>query len=236
MAVLAPYQRIILALDYPALPEAEEMAARLAGRVGLVKVGLELVAAAGPEAVRRLAGQGHRVFWDTKLHDIPHTVAGAAAQVGRAGAAMFTVHALGGKAMLVAAREAVAGFTPRPLLLAVTLLTSMDEATLAEVGLQGPVAERVAALARLAQAAGADGVVASPGEIAAVRAACGPTFLVVTPGVRPAGAAAGDQKRLAAPGQALQAGADYLVIGRPITQAADPVRALQHIIQEMAGT
>lgn len=232
---MQPHERIIVALDVPALPQAERLAGLLVGKVGLLKVGLELVGAAGPRAVRRLVAAGHRVFWDTKLHDIPNTVAGGAAQVGRAGAAMFTVHSLGGRAMIAAAREAVEPFTPRPLVLAVTLLTSMNEQTLAEVGIAGPVASRVAALARLAQAAGADGVIASPHEVPAVRAACGPGFLIVTPGVRPAGQAVGDQQRVATPAQALAAGADYLVIGRPITRAPDPPAAALAIGQEMAG-
>jgi len=231
---MQPHERIIVALDVPALPEAERLAGLLAGKVGLFKVGLELVGAAGPEAVRRLAAAGHRVFWDAKLHDIPNTVAGGAAAVGRAGATMFTVHSLGGRTMIAAAREAVEAFSPRPLVLAVTLLTSMNEQTLAEVGIAGPVGERVPALARLAQEAGADGVIASPHEVRAVRAACGSGFLIVTPGVRPSGEAAGDQRRVATPAEALAAGADYLVIGRPITRAANPAAAAAAIGQEMA--
>ena len=235
MAALQPYQRIIVALDFPTLPEAEAMASLLAGSVGVVKVGLELVAGAGPQAVRRMRELGHQVFWDTKLHDIPNTVAGAAAQVGRAGAAMYTVHALGGREMVAAAREAVAGCAPRPRVLAITLLTSMSEDTLAQVGIRGPVEERVVSLALLAQEAGADGVVASPHEVAAIRAACGPSLLIVTPGIRPAGAQAGDQQRPGTPAQAVAAGADYLVIGRPITRAADPAQAVAAIVQEIEG-
>lgn len=235
MPYLSPQDRLIVALDYPTLDQAAQTARLLAGKVGVVKVGLELVGGAGPAAVSRMRELGHRVFWDTKLHDIPNTVAGGAAQVGRAGAAMFTVHSLGGRAMVTAAREAVEPFSPRPLVLAVTLLTSMDEETLAQVGIAGPVEQRVVALARMAQAAGADGVVASPHEVTALRVACGPDFLIVTPGVRPAGAAAGDQKRVATPAQALAAGADYLVIGRPIAAAADPAAAARAVVQEMAG-
>lgn len=223
--------RLIVALDVPGADEARRLVDRLTGHVGLFKVGQQLFTAAGPGFVRELVGRGERVFLDLKYHDIPNTVAGAVSAAARLGLALVDVHALGGRAML----EAAAGARPAmgARLLAITVLTSHDEQTLRELGLEGPLRAAVARLARLAQSAGADGVVASPHEIALVREACGPDFLIVTPGIRPAGARAGDQARAATPAAAVRAGADYLVVGRPVTEAPDPAAAAQAIVEEM---
>jgi len=232
--------RLIDALDFATLAEAEAMALRLKGRVGMVKVGLELLHAEGPEAVRRLTVAGHRVFCDCKLHDIPNTVAGAARALTATGLAMFNVHAGGGAAMMRAAKEAAdeaaraAGLAP-PLVVGVTVLTSLDQDDLGALGVGRPLDEQVADLARLAQQAGLDGVVASAHEIACVRQACGRDFRIVTPGIRPSGAGADDQKRTMTPREAIAGGADYLVVGRPITRAADPPAAADAIVREMAS-
>jgi orotidine-5'-phosphate decarboxylase len=223
--------RLIVALDFPTVAEAEAMGRRLAGRVGMVKVGLELLHAEGPDAVRRLAGAGHRVFCDCKLHDIPNTVAAAARALAATGAAMLNVHVAGGAEMMRAAKEAAPGV----LVIGVTVLTSLDQDDLSALGVGRPLEEQVSHLARVAQEAGLDGVVASAREIRAVREACGPDFLIVTPGIRPRSAAADDQKRVAAPREAIQAGADYIVVGRPITRSRDPAGAAEAVVKEMAG-
>ncbi len=211
------------------------MARRLRGAAGLFKVGLQLFTAEGPRAVERLAGSGFEIFLDLKFHDIPNTVAGAVAAAAELPKVrLINVHALGGVAMMRAAREAVAGKKRRPALLGVTILTSMDTAALRRVGISGPPASRVVALARLAKHAGLDGVVASAHEARAIRRACGPRFLIVVPGVRPASAALNDQSRVATPGEAIRAGANYLVVGRPVTGASDPRDAALSIAREMA--
>jgi orotidine-5'-phosphate decarboxylase len=192
----------------------------------MLKVGLELFAAGGPAAVRSAAALGRPVFLDLKLHDIPNTVEGAARSAAASGASLLTVHASGGEAMV---RAAVRGAGGRLRVLAVTVLTSLDDAVLAAVGLAGPTEEAVVRLARLAVAAGADGVVCSPREVAAVRAAVGPGPLLVVPGVRPAGSARGDQVRVATPGEAVRAGADLLVLGRPLRDAPDPAAAARAV-------
>lgn len=225
-------ERLIVALDVPDADAARALVDRLAGRVGMFKVGSQLFSAAGPGLVREIAGRGERVFLDLKYHDIPNTVAGAVASAGGLGVSLVDVHGLGGRAMIEAAAAA------RPAgarLLAITILTSHDERTLAEIGLGGTVPDAVVRLARLAKDGGADGVVASPHEIGLIREACGAGFLIVTPGIRPAGAAVGDQARLATPAAALRAGADYLVVGRPILAAGDPAAAAEAIVGEMEG-
>jgi orotidine-5'-phosphate decarboxylase len=224
---MSPKDRLIVALDVPSGGEALALAARLQGHVGVLKVGKQLFTATGPDVVRRLVSGGSKVFLDLKYHDIPNTVAGAVAAAAELGAAFVTVHALGGRRMIEAAAAAASGSGTR--ILAVTVLTSQDDASLADVGLAGPVDAAVERLALLARSAGAHGVVASPREIATVRRACGPAFLVVTPGVRPAGSATDDQARTATPAAAIAAGADYLVIGRPITGAPDPAAAADAI-------
>ncbi len=231
MKSLTPKERLIVALDVPQAEAARELVDRLKGRVGLFKVGSQAFTAAGPELVREIVARGERVFLDLKFHDIPNTVAGAIASTAALGVSLATVHGLGGRAMLEAAAGALPAMGTK--LLAITILTSHDEGTLGEIGVGGRVAESVKRLALLASDAGMDGVVASPHEVAIVREACGPGFLIVTPGIRPAGSVAGDQARAATPAAALAAGADYLVVGRPITEAKDPVAAADAIVREM---
>jgi len=230
---MTPRERLIVALDVPNVDQARRLVDTLAGAVGMFKVGSELFTAAGPDFVRELVARGEHVFLDLKFHDIPNTVAGAVASAGQLGVSLIDVHGLGGRAMMAAAAGALPAMGCR--LLAITILTSHDEASLGELGLPGTLAQSVERLARLAKDAGADGVVASPHEVGLVREACGEGFLIVTPGIRPAGAARGDQARLATPREARRAGADYLVVGRPITQSADPRSAADAILAEMGA-
>jgi orotidine-5'-phosphate decarboxylase len=223
---------IFVALDTPSLDIASALAARVGPYVGGLKLGLEFVSANGPEGVRAIVKSERAVFLDVKLHDIPNTVAGAMKALAPLGAAIINVHASGGARMMRAAVEAAASAHPRPKILAVTVLTSLEAADLAAMGVSGAL-EQVVRLARLAKGAGIDGVVCSPQEIEAVRAACGRDFLIVTPGVRPAGGALDDQRRVMTPKQALTAGADLLVIGRPITGAADPAGAARAILRDI---
>ena len=226
---------IIVPLDVSTLAEAERLAARLAGAVAAVKIGKQLFTAEGPAAVRAMHAAGFRVFLDLKYHDIPNTVAGAVESAVALGVWMLNVHASGGAAMLRAAASALAGAPPgrRPLLLGVTVLTSLGDPDIQEAwGTTRTVPEQVAHLAAAARTAGLDGVVASPQEIGLIRRSCGADFLVVTPGVRPAAAARDDQRRVMTPGEAIRAGADYLVIGRPITAAPDPAEAAARIAEE----
>jgi orotidine-5'-phosphate decarboxylase len=196
---------------------------------------LQLFTAEGPRAVEEIAGLGFEIFLDLKFHDIPNTVAGAvAAAADLPKVRLVNVHALGGLAMMRAAREALASRKKPPALLAVTILTSMDEQALRRVGVSGPPATRVVALALLAKEAGLDGVVASAQEARAIRLACGPKFLIVVPGVRPAGAELNDQSRVATPAEAIRAGASYLVVGRPVTAAKDPRAAARAIAKEIS--
>ena len=225
--------RLIVALDVPKADAARALVDRLAGRVGMFKVGSQAFTAAGPALVREIVGRGEKVFLDLKFHDIPNTVAGAVASASRLGVALVDVHGLGGRAMLEAAVGALPAMATR--LLAITILTSHNEDTLDEIGVNGTMLDSVRRLALLAKEAGADGVVASPHEVALIREACGSDFLIVTPGIRPAGAARGDQSRAATPGAALAAGADYIVVGRPITEAPDPATAADAIVREMEG-
>ncbi|MFB3817339.1 MAG: orotidine-5'-phosphate decarboxylase [Candidatus Methylomirabilales bacterium] len=226
--------RVILALDVPALAQAKAVAARVASALAAVKIGSQLFTAEGPAAVRAMHDLGLRVFLDLKFHDIPNTVAGAVAAARDLGVWMLNVHGSGGPAMLQAAAGAIPkGEAARPILLAVTVLTSLGEAELqATLGTQRSLAEQVTHLARESQRAGLDGVVASPHEIGLIRAACAKPFLVVTPGVRPAGADLQDQRRVMTPGEAVRAGADYVVVGRPILAAPDPAAAAQRIAEE----
>jgi orotidine-5'-phosphate decarboxylase len=227
--------RIIPALDTGDLARAEAMAASLAGRCGVLKVGLELFCAAGAPAVAAIARHAP-VFLDVKLHDIPNTVAGALRSLLPLRPAMITLHAGGGPAMIAAARrEAETAGAARPLLLAVTVLTSMDAAALAATGVTDAPAQQVLRLARMAVDAGADGLVCSPHEAALLRAELGAGPALVVPGVRPAGSPAGDQARVATPAEAVAAGADWIVVGRPITGAPDPAAAAAAIAAELAG-
>lgn len=228
--------KIVFALDVNGLDEIEQWSALLSGRVGMFKVGKELFTAEGPAAVKAVQRHGGKVFLDLKYHDIPNTVARAMVEAARLGVQLVNLHALGGAEMMETAVAAVHHefrASERPRLLAVTVLTSSTAATLHQVGIDYPVQEMVVRLATLAKASGMDGVVASPLEIEAIRAACGPDFLIITPGVRPSFAAHDDQKRIMTPAQAVAAGADYLVIGRPIAKAADPGAAVELIINEI---
>jgi orotidine-5'-phosphate decarboxylase len=225
--------RLVVALDVATPEEASVLVERLAGLAGMFKVGSQLFTAGGPDLVRGLVARGEKIFLDLKYHDIPHTVAGAVSAACRLGVSLVDVHALGGKAMMEAAVGAMPAMGTR--LLAITVLTSHDAASFGDLGLAGDVAETVRRLARLAYAAEVDGVVASPQEVPIIREACGKDFLVVTPGIRPAGARTGDQARAATPAAALQAGADLLVVGRPIIEAADPAAAARAILREMEG-
>jgi orotidine-5'-phosphate decarboxylase len=227
---------VFVALDTPDLSRALAIARAVKPHVGGLKVGLEFISALGPDAVRRIVEVGLPVFADTKFHDIPNTVAGAARAIALLGVRMFNIHASGGEAMMRAAAEAIADVHPRPLLIAVTVLTSLDDAALASVGQRGPSVAQVERLTALAKASGLDGVVCSAHEIASVRKVCGADFLTVVPGIRPSGSALIDQRRVMTPAEALAAGADVLVIGRPITAAVDPAKAAQSIAQELAKT
>jgi orotidine-5'-phosphate decarboxylase len=233
-----PGNRLIVPLDVPTRQEADDLVARLAGAADWLKVGLELFIAAGPALVRDYAASGRRLMLDLKLHDIPATVERAAERAADLGARLLTVHAAGGRAMVEAAARAAAragGGDARTRILAVTVLTSLDQRDLAEVGEDVPLAELVLRRARLAIDAGADGVVASPREAAAVREIAPRGFLIVTPGVRSGAAATGDQKRVATAGEARAAGADLVVVGRPIRDAADPAAAARAIAGELAA-
>jgi orotidine-5'-phosphate decarboxylase len=229
---------ILCAIDTVDVDAAARIAEAIAGKVGGIKLGKEFFTANGPEAVRRVAGDTP-LFLDLKFHDIPNTVAGAVRAAVRAMApTMLTIHASGGPAMLAAAAEsasaAAAEFgVARPLILGVTVLTSLDDDDLHAVGVPGSTGEQAARLAALAQQNGLDGVICSPHEITALRAQCGAGFKLVVPGIRPAGSAAGDQKRIMTPAQAVELGADYLVIGRPISQAADPGAAAGDILASL---
>lgn len=229
--------KIIVALDYPAAQPALEIAGKLDPQLCRVKVGKELFTAAGPALVETLVARGFGVFLDLKFHDIPNTVASACRAAARLGVWMLNIHASGGRAMMQAARDALAGASPRPKLIGVTVLTSLGESDLADIGMRGGAGDAVLRLAKLAQASGLDGVVCSAREARALRGACGASFNLVTPGIRLAEAstapAQDDQKRVMTPRAAIDAGADYLVIGRTITQASDPIATLLRIQREI---
>ncbi len=226
--------RIIVALDYPDAAQALAFAGRVRPELCRLKVGKELFVAAGPALVEELVGRGFAVFLDLKFHDIPNTVAQACKAAARLGVWMMNVHAAGGPRMMQAAREALEVLPERPRLIAVTVLTSMGEAELRAIGVEANAKQQVMRLAGLARETGMDGVVCSAQEAVDLHQAFGRDFLLVTPGIRPVGSEVGDQTRILTPAQAIQAGADYLVIGRPITQAADPVAALQQISAEIS--
>jgi orotidine-5'-phosphate decarboxylase len=239
-----PRSSLIVALDFDSLSSAVKFAKQVADLVGMFKIGNQLFTAAGPAAVKEIAALGAGIFLDLKFHDIPNTVAGAVlSAAAMSGVQLVNVHALGGKAMLEAAVQAISAGVPmgadRPRLLAVTILTSMDQKAMKEVGIGGAPKLRVVKLAQLAKSVGVDGVVASVQEAKDIRRACGREFLIVTPGVRPkehAGdAGQDDQARKATPTEAIRAGADFLVVGRPILAAADPRAAAQSIVDEITA-
>jgi orotidine-5'-phosphate decarboxylase len=230
-------KQLLVALDVDTAAEARALADRLRGTVGGFKIGSRLFTSEGPALVEELSARGDRVFLDLKFHDIPNTVAGAIAAATRLGVWMVNVHASGGPAMMRAARaaaieEAARRSRPAPLVIAVTVLSSLDHETVTEIGFSGSVDAQVQRLAALAQSAGLDGVVASPQEIATIRQRCGQSFNIVTPGIRGAADAKGDQSRTLSAAEALAAGASYLVVGRPIIAAADPRAAAERIAAE----
>ena len=231
-AGLDPKDRLAVALDFPSAAEAFDLVDRLDGACQWLKVGMELYYAAGNGLVEALRGRGYSVFLDLKLHDIPNTVTGAVRSVTSAGASLLTVHAGGGAAMMRAA-AAAANVPGGPRLLAVTVLTSMDAAELAEVGVAASPGNQVLLLARLAKAAGIDGMVCSAGEVEALRKVMGPETMLVVPGIRPVGSDVGDQRRVATPEAAIARGASMLVVGRPITKAIDPGAAARAILEEI---
>ncbi len=221
--------RLVIAVDLSSRDDILRLVDELRGSVGVFKIGLQAFIANGPSIVREIVASGERVFLDLKIHDIPNTAGHAVAEAVSLGASMATVHSAGGGAMLRACADASASM----LVLGVTVLTSLDDAELVRIGWQGTPVDNAVRLARLAKDSGLRGVVASPLEITSIREACGPDFVILTPGIRPAGADIGDQRRTMTPGQAVSAGADYIVVGRPITGAPDPRSAAMRIIEEM---
>jgi orotidine-5'-phosphate decarboxylase len=220
-------ERLVVAVDLSQRDDILRLVETLRGTVGVFKLGLQAFIANGPSIVREVVAGGERVFLDLKIHDIPNTARHAVAEAAGLGASMATVHAAGGESMLRACNH------DSLLVLAVTVLTSLEESDLLQIGMGGNAVENAVRLARLAQTAGLRGVVASPLEIESIRDACGADFVILTPGIRPAGAEAGDQRRMMTPRDAIAAGADYIVVGRPITSAADPRSAAQRIVEEM---
>src|SRR5262245_25150622 len=230
--------QIIVALDFDSRVEALKLVSQLKGRVGLFKIGSQLFTAEGPDFVREIVHQGEKVFLDLKFHDIPNTVTKAVVAAAGLGVSMLTLHTAGGLKMMSAAVRALKQMRPgtaRPQLLGVTVLTSLASEDLAQVGANGDVKSQVALLAKLAEEAGLDGVVTSPSEVGLLRRMLGRTMKIVTPGIRPPGSEVNDQNRIATPSAALQAGADYLVIGRPITAASNPVASLEKILSELTS-
>ncbi len=233
--MLTPRDRLIVALDVPDASRALELVAQLQSAAGVFKIGKQLFVAEGPRLVRDVVSRGNRVFLDLKFHDIPNTVASAVKSATALGVSMLTVHASGGLKMLKAAVDAAADSPKPPIVLAVTVLTSIGDDDLQQIGVAGRVLDQVLRLATLAREAGCTGIVASPHEAAEIRKRLGEGFAIVTPGVRPVGTSAGDQARVLTPAQAIAAGATHLVIGRPITEAADPAQAARLIVDEIAG-
>jgi orotidine-5'-phosphate decarboxylase len=232
----SPASRIFVSIDTPETAAARDLAVSLADTVGGIKLGLEFFVGQGPAGIRSVvSGIGLPLFIDLKLHDIPNTVAAAVRAMLPLQPTFLTIHTSGGSAMMRAAAEA-ASMTDlqRPRLLGVTVLTSLDDDDLVSVGQSVPVLDQARRLAALAQSSGLDGIICSPAEVAALRADCGPDFVLMVPGIRPAGSAVGDQKRVMTPREAVEQGADYLVIGRPITQASDPAAAARSIVKELA--
>lgn len=231
--------KLMVALDYSSAEQAKTLIRELEGIPCYMKVGMQLFYAAGADFVKELKASGYKVFLDLKLHDIPNTVKGGANSITRLGVDMFNVHAAGGKSMMASAMEGVLEAldnhsAARPLLIGVTQLTSTDQETMnREIGIPGSVESAVLSYASLTKEAGLDGVVASPLEVPAIKAHCGKDFITVTPGIRPAGSSRGDQSRTLTPAEAVRSGTDYMVIGRPITEAAVPREAAEQIIGEM---
>jgi orotidine-5'-phosphate decarboxylase len=226
---MLPLDRLVVAADLSSRDEILRLADALHGAVGVIKIGLQAFIANGPSIVREVVERGERVFLDLKIHDIPNTARHAVAEAASLGATMTTVHAAGGGSMLRACANG------QVIVLGVTILTSLSDVDLLEIGMGGSAMENAVRLARLAQSSGLRGVVASPLEISPIREACGAGFVILTPGIRPAGSDAGDQARTMTPGEAMRAGADYVVVGRPITRAADPRSAALRVVEEMSS-
>ncbi len=238
---MAAAQKLIVALDVNSREAALSLVAALRPRVARFKIGTELFTSCGPSLVREIQKDGGQIFLDLKFHDIPNTVARASVEAARLGVAMFTLHLSGGLMMARRAADEVEAHCqvhriPKPQIFGVTVLTSLGQDDLAQVGVGRPVEEQVLALAEIGRSAGLDGVVASPLEVRAVRRACGPEFLIVTPGIRLSASEADDQERTLTPREAIEAGADYLVVGRPIIKAHDPLEAAETILLQMDGT
>lgn len=231
--MISPTERLIVALDVASAAQAQEIVSSLGDSVQFYKVGMQLYTAEGPRVVRDLAASGKKIFLDLKYHDIPNTVGAAVREAAQLGVSMLTVHASGGSKMLGAAIEA-ANASPSLSVIAVTVLTSMDEKDLNVIGVPGSIEHQVVWLSAMALKAGCSGIVSSAREVRTLRASLGDDFLVVTPGVRPAGAAHGDQARVVTPAEAIAAGATHIVVGRPITAAADPAREARQILREIA--
>ena len=225
--------RLVIAVDFSASDEILQLVDELHGIAGVFKIGLQAFVANGPAIVREVVARGEKVFLDLKIHDIPNTAGRAVAEAAALGASMITVHAAGGEAML---RATAAAAPAEALILGVTILTSLDDADLPPIGFAGSLVECALRLAQLSKAAGLRGVVSSPREIEAIRATMGDEFVILTPGIRPAGSESGDQRRTLTPAEAVAAGADYIVVGRPITAAADPAAAAKAILAEISGS
>jgi len=230
-----PNKSIVVALDFDNQKQTLELVERLDPARCRLKIGKELFTSEGPQLVEAIQNKGFDVFLDLKFHDIPNTCAKAVAAAAKLGVWMVNVHASGGERMMVAAREALEAFQQKPLLIGVTVLTSMEQSDLAGIGLNIDPQEQVKRLAQLTKKSGLDGVVCSAQEAVMLKELCGKEFKLVTPGIRPSFAAVGDQKRIMTPKQAIEAGVDYMVIGRPITQAEDPIKALELIEQELSA-
>ena len=232
--MISPRERLIVALDVSSSVEAQKIVAALGDSVQTYKVGMQLYTAEGPPIVRDLVASGRKVFLDLKYHDIPNSVQAAVGEAAQLGVSMLTVHASGGIKMLAAATDAARAANSAPLILAVTVLTSMNEKDLDEIGIQAPIENQVLRLASMAISAGCAGVVSSARELKCLRAQLGNEFLAVTPGVRPAGSAHGDQARVLTPAEAISAGATHIVVGRPITGAPNPATAAIAVLKEIA--
>lgn len=232
---MRPEDRLIVALDVSSAAEAQKVVRGLGAAVSTYKVGNQLFTAEGPGVVRELVGSGKKVFLDLKFHDIPNTVAGGVRSASALGVSMLTVHAAGGSAMLRAAVDAAKQASKPPIILAVTVLTSLSDADLQETGVAARTLDHALVLATLARNCGCGGVVASPHEATVIRQNLGAGFVIVTPGIRPAGSGKGDQSRVNTPAEAIAAGADYLVVGRPITDAKDPAKAARQIVSDIGA-
>lgn len=231
---MEPMDRLVIALDRSSRDEILRLAEQLRGAAGMMKIGLQAFVANGPSIVRDLVAAGHRVFLDLKFHDIPNTAMNAVTEAARLGASLVNVHAAGGAEMMRACAGAIRDLPARPRLLAVTMLTSLDDDAAGAIGFRSAVRDHVRELALLTRDAGLDGVVASPLEIGLIREACGEGFIILTPGIRSASDATGDQKRMMTASEAVRAGADYIVVGRPVTGASDPRAAALAIVDELA--